>query len=149
MKVILLRDVPNVGRKFEIKEVAEGYARNFLFAKRLAQPATKEALAWLTVQKGILEKKAEDELAKSQELASRLDDLEVPIAVKVGEEGQLFESINSQKIAEHLKKMGYNVKKTQLNLKTPLKETGEFPVRVTLDHNLEAIIRVIITPADA
>lgn len=149
MKVILLQNVPNIGKKFEIKEVAEGHARNFLFTKRLAQPATKEALEWLKVQKDLLEQKAEHELKKVQELTSRLDDIEIPIALKVGEEGQLFESVNAQKIAEHLKKMGYDVKKSQVRLDAPIKELGEFPARVVLDHNLEAIVRVIVTEADA
>lgn len=149
MKVILLQNVPNVGKKFEIKEVAEGYARNFLLSKRLAQPATSEALEWLKVQKDLVEQKAENELKKTQDLASRLDDIELPIALKVGDEGQLFESVNAQKIAEHLKKAGYDIKKTQVRLETPLKELGEFPVRVVLDHNLEAVVRVIITEADA
>lgn len=149
MKVILLENVPNVGKKFEIKEVTEGYARNFLFSKRLAQPATKEALEWLKAQQDLLEQRAESELKKVQELTSRLDDIEIPITVKVGDEGQLFESINAQKIAEHLKKMGHDVKKTQVRLGAPIKELGEFPVRVVLDHNLEAIVRVIVTDAGA
>jgi len=62
MKIILLKDVDKVGKQFEVKEVKEGYARNFLIAKGLAKPATEEALKWLEVQKEIKEKKAEDEL---------------------------------------------------------------------------------------
>ena len=145
MKVILLQDIEKVGGKFEIKEVADGYARNFLFARNLAKKATPEALEWLEMQKELLLKKAEEELKNTQDLASSLDDLEVPIAVKVGEEGQLFESINAQKIAERLKEMGKEVKKSQIKLENPLKETGEFLVKIVLEHNLEAELRVIIT----
>jgi len=145
MKVILLQDIEKVGGKFEIKEVADGYARNFLFARNLAKKATPEALEWLEMQKELLLKKAEEELKNTQDLASSLDDLEVPIAVKVGEEGQLFESINAQKIAERLKEMGKEVKKSQIKLENPLKETGEFLVKIAFEHNLEAEIRVIIT----
>ena len=145
MKVILLQDVDKVGKKFEIKTVADGYARNFLFPRDLAKQATPETIEWLEMQKELLATKSEEELKRVQGLASGLDDLEVPIAVKVGEEGQLFEAINAQKIAERLKGMGHEVKKSQIKLQKPLKETGEFPVRVLLEHNLEAEIRVIIT----
>ncbi len=74
-----------------------------------------------------------------------LDGLEISISVKVGDDEQLFESINSQKIAEKLKETGFDVKKSQIKLEEPLKELGEFPVSVVLDHNLEAEIKVIIT----
>ncbi len=145
MKVVLLDDVEKVGKKFEIKEVADGYARNFLLARNLAKKATLEVLKWVEMQKELLEQKAEEELKSIQAVASDLDDLEVPIAVKVGEEGQLFESINAQKIAERLKEMGYEVKKSQIKLEKPLSEIGEFPAKIVLEHNLEAEIRVIIT----
>jgi len=145
MKVILLQDVDKIGKKFEIKTVADGYARNFLFPRDLAKQATSEAIEWLEMQKELLATKSEEELKHVQGLASGLDDLEVPIAVKVGEEGQLFEAINAQKIAERLKGMGHEVKKSQIKLQKPLKETGEFPVKVVLEHNLEAEIRIIIT----
>lgn len=145
MKVILLKDVEKVGKRFEVKEVKDGYARNFLIPKGLAKIATDEALKWLETQKEIVEKKAEEDLKKSQETASGIDDREVMITVKVGEDGQLFESINAQKIAEKLKESGFEVKKSQIELKEPLKELGEFPVKIKLEHNLEAEIRVIIT----
>ena len=145
MKVILLQDVENIGKKFDVKEIADGYARNFLIPKKLVQPATKQALEWAEMQKSIQSQKAEEELKSTQEAASQLDDFEVSISVKVGEEGQLFESIGAQKIADTIKAMGFAIKKEQIQLEEPLKETGEFPVKVSLEHNLEAEIRVIIT----
>lgn len=145
MKVILLQDVEKVGKKFEVKEVKDGYARNFLIPKNLAKPATKEAMEWVNVQQEIAEKKAEESLAKIQEVASAVDDLEVILPVKVGDEGQLFESITVQKIAEKLKEMGFVVKKSQIELDDSIKELGEFPVKVKFDHNLEAEIKLIVT----
>lgn len=145
MKVILLQDVENMGKKFDVKEVADGYARNFLIPKKLAQLASKQALEWADMQRNIQGQKAEEELKSMQESASQLDDLEVTISVKVGEEGQLFEAIGAQKIADSIKAMGFAIKKEQIQLEEPLKETGEFPVKVNLEHNLEAEIRVIIT----
>lgn len=145
MKVILLQNVEDVGKKYEVKEVKDGFARNFLIPQDLAKPATKQALKWLDSQKEVIEKEVEEELKKAQELASNLDDLEVIITLKVGDEGQLFESINAQKIAEKLKEMGFDVKKSQIDLKEAIKQTGEFKVKINLEHNLEAEINLTIS----
>ena len=144
MKVILLQDTEGLGKKYETKDVKSGYARNFLLPQRLARAATKDALKWLRDQKELIEKEAEEDLKKAQVLASGLDGLELTISVKVGDEGQLFESINNQKIAEKLKEIGFEVKKSKIILKAPIKELGEFLVNVSLDHNLEAEIKLII-----
>ena len=145
MRVILLQDIEKLGKKFDIKEVANGYALNFLIPKGLAKKATKETLKWLSTQKEIIEKKAEGELKKIQEFASSIDGQEVLIPVKIGEEGQLFESINNQKISEKLKELGFEIKKTQIDLIEPVKELGEFPVKIKFEHNLEAEIKIIVT----
>lgn len=144
MKVVLLEDIDKIGKKYEIKEVADGFAKNFLFPQNKAKLATKEMVDWAKMQKEFLEKKAESDLKKAQELASTMDGLEVIIEVKVGDENQLFESITAQKIAEKLKEMGFEVKKTQLELAEPIKEIGEYPVSIKFDHNLECQIQVII-----
>jgi large subunit ribosomal protein L9 len=144
MRVILLQDVENLGKKHELKEVKSGYARNFLFPKNLAKPATKEAIKWLETQKEIETKKAEEALKKAQELASNIDGQEIIIPVKIGEEGQLFESITNQKIIEKLKEAGFEVKKNQIDLTEPIKELGEFPIKIKFEHNLESEIKVII-----
>jgi large subunit ribosomal protein L9 len=144
MKVILLKDIENLGKKYEVKEVKPGYARNYLIPKGLAKPATKENLEWLKEQKEILEKKAEEELKKVQDLASSIDGLEVFIPVKVGEDGQLFESVTVQKIWERLSEMGFKIKKSQINLEKPIKEIGEFSIKILFEHNLEAEIKVIV-----
>lgn len=145
MKVILLEDVDKLGKKHEVKEVKDGYARNFLIAKGLAKAATKEALEWLELQKEIVAKKAEEGLKKIQEMASAIDGQEVIITVKTGEENQLFESINAQRISEKLKELGFDIKKGQIILAEPIKELGEFPVKIKFEHNLEAEIKIIVT----
>jgi large subunit ribosomal protein L9 len=144
MKVILLKDVEGVGKKFEIKEVKSGYGRNFLIQRGLAQPATKEALLWVETQKEIESKKSEEDLMKIQQQASTIDGQEIEVPVKVGDEDQLFESVNAQKIAEKLKEIGFEIKKSQICLEKPIKELGEYPVKIKFKHNLEAEIRVII-----
>ena len=144
MKVILLEDVENVGKKYEVKEVRAGHARNFLIPKKMVKLATNQNLKWLKGQKELMEQVAEEDLKKSQELASKIDGIEVSIMVKIGENGQLFESINNVKIAQKLKEMGCDVKKSQIKLDHPIKETGEFAVKINLDHNLEPEITVVV-----
>jgi len=144
MRVILLQDVKKLGKKYEIKEVKNGYARNFLIPKGLAKLATKKTLEWLKVQKEKEERRAELKLKKVQGIASTVDGQEVIIPVKVGEKEELFESITSQKIYEKLQKAGFGIKKSQIDLPEPIKEIGEFPVKIKFEHNLEAEIRVIV-----
>ena len=145
MRVILLQDIDNLGKKYEIKDVKDGHARNFLIPKGLVKLATEEALKWLEVQKEIMEKKAEEGLKKVEEIVSKIDGVEVMISVKIGEKEQFFEKITTQKISEKLKELEFEIKPAQIELEEPLKELGEFPLKVKFEHNLEAEIRVIIT----
>jgi len=144
MKVILLQDVEKLGKKYDVKEVSDGYARNFLFPKGLVKPATKENLKWLEAQKEIETKRAEEELKKIQEFATAIDGQEIIIPVKIGEKDQLFESITAPKIYEKLEELGFEVKKTQIDLPEPIKELGEFPIKIKFEHNLETEIKVIV-----
>jgi len=144
MIIIFLKDVEDIGKKYEVKEVKDGYARNFLIPQGLAEPATKEALRKLEIRKEREEKEAEDGLKKIQSLTSSIDGQDITIAVKIGKEDQLFESITSQKILESLKKLGFDIKKRQIEFAEPIKTLGEFPVKIKFEHNLEAEITVII-----
>jgi len=144
MRVILLKDVENLGKKYEIKEVADGYARNYLIPNKLVKIANEKNLTWLKNKMRQKEEKAEEELKKIQELASRIDGEEITMEVAVGEKEQLFESITPQKIANKLKELGFNIKKDQISLKSPIKELGEFEVNITFPHNLEAKIKLIV-----
>lgn len=145
MKIILLKDVENIGKKLEVKDVKDGHARNFLIPQGLAKPATRQAMKWLDIQKEIETKKEEEALKGIQEIASKIDGTELLMLVKVGDEGQLFEKINAQKIQEKLKEIGFEVSKNQVLLQEPIKELGEFPVKIKFDHNLESEIKVIIS----
>ncbi len=145
MKVILLEDIEKIGKKHELKEVKDGYARNFLIPKGLVKQATKDALEWLEVQKEIKEKQAEKDLKTVEETVSQIDGLEVIISVKVGDKGQLFEKIDPKDISEKIKEAGFDIKKDQIDLEKPFEELGEFPVKLKFEHNLEADIKIIIT----
>jgi len=146
MKVILLKDVENLGKKFDVKEVKPGHARNLLIPQGLVKPANKESLKWLEAQKKNDAEKVEEDLKKVQEIASSLDGTEMTILVKTGDDGQMFESINTQKIADKIKEMGFNVKKSQIALESPIKELGEFPIKINLEHNLEAEVTLVVAP---
>lgn len=144
MKVILLEDVEKLGKKGEVKEVADGYARNFLIPNKLAVLANKVGLARLEEEQKIEAQKAEEELVRYQEMATKIDGLELEILVKIGEEGKLFGAITSSKIVEKLKEKGFEITKEQIKLEEPIKEIGEHEVIINLPHNLETKIKVII-----
>ncbi len=144
MKIVLLKDVEKVGKKYEVKEVADGYAKNFLIANGLAKLATEKAIMWAEEQKNSKEAKAEAELNLIEGKASNIDGQEITIAVKTGEKGQLFESITTKKIIEKLKEIGFEIKATQIGITDPIKELGEFPVKINFEHNLEAEITIIV-----
>lgn len=144
MKVILLKDVPNTGKKNDIKEVSPGFARNFLIPKGLAVVADNESLKKLELKKKVDSENAAKELKAIEAIVSKIDGQEAEINVKTGSEGQLFESVNKQKISERLKEMGFDIDKESIVLESPIKEIGEFPIKLKFAHNLEAGIKIII-----
>jgi large subunit ribosomal protein L9 len=144
MKVILLKDVEKLGQKGDVKEVADGYARNFLIPNKLAVLATKAELVKLEEQKKIEAQKAEEELVHFQEIASQIDGLELEIPAKVSEDGKLFGAVAASQIAEKLKEKGFEIKKEQIKTGEPIKEIGEYEATVEFPHNLEAKIKIIV-----
>jgi large subunit ribosomal protein L9 len=148
MKIILIKDIEKLGKKYEVKEISSGYARNYLIPKKLAVQATDKLLKWAEEGRKKQEKIAEEKLEKISNSVSNVDGLEVEISVKAGDEGQLFEKINQQKISEALKDLGYDIKKAQIELEEPLQEIGDFPVKLKFQDGLEAEIKIIITPKD-
>jgi large subunit ribosomal protein L9 len=144
MKVILLKDITGVGKKYEIKSMKDGYARNFLIPNGFAKPANSSAMAELKEIKKQEEKVAEDHLLEVQKIASQLDGQEFEFFVKTGDDGQLFEAITPIKIAKKLSDSGFNIKKDQIILDNPIKELGEFHAKINLDHHLEVKITIII-----
>ncbi len=146
MKVVLLKDVHKLGKTGDVKEVAAGYARNFLIPKGLAQAANEKVLKVLELRKAIQEKKAEVSLTQTEALAQALEGFELEIAMKTADDGTLFASVSKDVLAKALHEKGHNVRAEQVQLEHPLKETGEYPVVLQLDHGLEATIRVRVVP---
>lgn len=144
MKVILLKDVPNTGKKNDVKEVSPGFGRNFLIPKGLAVVADNDSLQKLELKKKADAENAAKELKETESIVKKINGQEIEIKVKTGSEGQLFESINKQKVSDHLKEMGFNVDKDNVVLESPIKEAGEFPIKLKFAHNLAAEVRIII-----
>ena len=144
MKVILLQNVEKLGKKREVKEVTNGYARNFLIPRKLAVLASQPEIDRVEKEKELEAQKAEEELIHFQELASQVDGLELEIFTKVSEEGKLFGAITSAKIAEVLAEKSFQIKKEQIKLDEPIKELGEYEIIVELPHNLEAKFKIFV-----
>ncbi|HPM39206.1 MAG TPA: 50S ribosomal protein L9 [Candidatus Paceibacterota bacterium] len=144
MKVILLRDIKKLGKKFEVKEVSPGYARNLLIPNGYAILADKQSLKRLESQKNIEMKKAEERQKENEKMIKELEGKEIKIDTKIGDKGQLFETINEQKIADKLKEMGFAVEKSNIEINEPIKCQGEYLVKLKLDNNLEGKIKIII-----
>ncbi len=144
MKVILIKDIENLGKKYEIKEIADGYVRNFLLPNNLVKIATKKAVKELEKQKETEVEKAEEELKEIQQIVSKIDGQEIEIPVKIKESGELYGSVTIPKIIQVLKDKGFKIKKSQIKFKEPIKKIGEHSLIISFDHGLEAEIKVII-----
>lgn len=148
MKVILLQDVKGTGKKGEVINASEGYARNFLLPKGIAVEATAGSLKELEGQKKSQEKKKAQELAKAQDLCKKLEGVSVEIAVKTGEGGRLFGSINTKDIADVLEqKHSIVVDKRKIELKGAIKSLGTYPVIIKVHSEATATIQVKVTAA--
>jgi large subunit ribosomal protein L9 len=143
MKVILKADVKALGKKGQIFEVSDGYARNFLFPRGLALEATSGNLNDLASKKANEERKKEKEKQDAQALAAKLNDIIVEVSTKTGEGGRLFGSITSKEIAEALKsKHGIELDKRKLEIKDPIKALGTFTVQVKIHPEVTAQLQV-------
>ncbi|KKQ40257.1 MAG: Ribosomal protein L9 [Candidatus Magasanikbacteria bacterium GW2011_GWA2_37_8] len=144
MKVILLQKIKGLGDIDDIKEVADGYAINFLFPKHLAVQASPSAEHDLKAKLKRVAKESEYELKDQQQLAEKLDALELAIKAKANDDGLLYAAIGPQKIAELLKAKGCAVIKSQIFLK-PIKEAGDYKAKVKLRHGLEAEVSITVS----
>ncbi len=144
MQVIFIQNVAGMGKIDDIKEASEGYARNFLFAKNLAIPVTKQVLADLKIRQNKKAKDHEVELRAEQSVADKLDGWELVLKEKVSAGGSLYAAVGPQKVAEVLVRNGFKINKEQILLK-PIKETGEYKAKIKFQHGLEAEINIIIS----
>ncbi len=147
MQVILLEKVANLGELGSVVKVREGFARNYLIPQGKAKRATKDNLAEFEQRRAELENAQAQQLAQAQEKASRLEGLTVQVTQKAGVDGKLFGSVTNADIAEALQKQGFEVPKAAVRMpQGPLKNVGEYPLKVALHTDVVVTITVSVLP---
>lgn len=146
MKVVLLKDVKGSGKKGEIVNVSDGYARNFLFKQGLAKEANASAINENKQQKEASAYHKSVEIANAKELASVLKTKTVNLKVKCGENGKIFGSITSQEISSALEKQGISLDKKKIVLQNPIKTVGSYTITAKIYPEIQATFKVVVDP---
>ena len=144
MKIILTQDIKTLGKKGDVKDVADGYARNFLFPQKLAQAATGAAIENAAVEKEKEKQRTEENSQKMRALAGTLKEKEIVLKSKE-KGGKLFGSISAGDIAEKLKQSGIDLKEENIILKNPIKKTGEYEIEIQLDKDIRSKIKLTVS----
>ncbi len=148
MKVILLEDVKSLGKKGQIVNVSDGYARNMLIPKKLGAEATPKNLNDLKLQKAHEEKVAKENLEAAKAFGEKISASQVTVAIKTGEGGKAFGSVSAKEIAEAAKEqLDFDLDKKKLVLEGPIKELGVFQVAVKLHPQVTAQLKVQVKEA--
>ena len=145
MKVILLADVKAQGKKGDVIEVSDGYAKNFLFKNKLALEASTANLNSLNISKAAEAHRKQVEKEEAQALADRLAKAVVNVSVRVGENGKLFGALNSQAIADELNAQGFKVDKRMIVLDEPIKKLGAYDIVIKLYAGVSGKVKVVLT----
>ncbi|CDD27337.1 50S ribosomal protein L9 [Clostridium sp. CAG:452] len=147
MKVILLQDIKNVGKKDEIINANDGYARNFLFPKKLALEATKDNLLKLQAKKDSQAHKKSLEIEEFKKQAEKINNITLDLKVKAGENGKIFGGITAKEISQELKnKQNMDIDKKKIVLKETIKNIGRFSVDIKFGEGINAKLTVDIQP---
>lgn len=144
MKVILLSDVKGLGKKNDVVEVSDGYARNCLFKKNLAKETNAANLNEIKLKKGAEAEHARRELEAAKELSGKLGGKSFTMQVKGGEGGKLYGAVTAADISEVLKKEGYDINKKNVVISTPIKTAGSCDVRIKLHPKVSCMITVVV-----
>ena len=147
MKVVLLKDVKNVGKRDDILTVSDGYARNFLFPQKLAAEATPGALKEIQRKRAAQDAREAEMLAEAKEKAASLKDKVIELAVKCGDKGRLYGSVTSAEVAEALEKQhGVKVDKRKIDIGDPIRETGIRTISVWLYSGVTTPMKLDVQP---
>ena len=149
MKVILQQDVKGQGKKGELIDVSDGYARNFLLPRKLAVQATQENMVVMKQQEKARQKKLETEKAAALEVASKLEGVQVMIQARAGSTGgKLFGSVTSKEISEALlEQHGIEIEKNKIVQEEPIKTFGPYEIKCKLGYEIAGVIHVLVTEA--
>ena len=146
MKVILTEDVKALGKKGEIVEVSDGYARNFILKKKKGVEANNANMNDLKLKKANDDKVAQEQYEAALELKKQVEDGQVTVSIKTGEGGRTFGSVSSKEIATEVKsQMGLTIDKKKIQLKDAIKSLGTFNVPVKLHTKVTAELKVVVT----
>lgn len=146
MKVILLDNIKGVGKKDEVINASDGYARNFLFPKNLAVEANKENMTKLQAKKDSKQHQKDLEKEAAYEMMKKLKDITITIAVKAGENGKIFGGVTAKEISENLKEQcKIEIDKKKILLAEPIKTLGNFQVEIKLYEGVNGKLKVQVT----
>ncbi len=149
MKVILKKDVPNLGKKGDVKEVSIGYARNFLFKNKLAALADENTLKMWEKKRAKLEKIKKEALKNLKKAAEKLSSLKINFTSSANDQGTLFASIDTDKIIQEIKKhINIEIERKHIHLKHPLKKIGEYKIKFRIE-DIEGEFIVNITKSSS
>ena len=144
MKVILTQDVKGQGKKDDVIEVSDGYARNFLIKNKLAVEATSAMVNSIKIKKAADEHRRAEEKAAALELAKKISGNTVTVKIKVGETGKLFGALNTQAVADALKEAGYDIDRKKIVLPDVIKTVGVYEITVKPYAEVSAKIKVSV-----
>jgi len=146
MKVILQQDVKGQGKKGQMVDVSDGYARNYLLPKKLALPATADNLNAMKQQAAALKAQQAREKAEAEAIAEKLESILVKIPAKAGESGRLFGSVTNKEISDALNaQCGMDIAKNKLVLAEPIKQFGTYEVKARLGYEVTGTVHVLVT----
>ena len=145
MEIILMQDVRSLGKKGEIVKVSDGYARNFIFPKKLGVQASKQNLYELEQQKAAEAKRQKELLEESKDFAKKLGEITIKVSIKAGEGGKTFGSISTKEIAAAVKgQFDMDIDKKKIQLSDPIKNAGTYTVPVKLHPQVTADMKVLV-----
>ena len=144
MKVVLTADVKGQGKKNDIVEVSDGYARNFLLPRKMASPADSSAVNAMNIQKSAAQHRKFEAGVKARELAKKLDNAMVKVPVRVGENGKMFGTVSGKEVAAAIEEqLGLTVDKKKISIDT-VRATGEYVAKLSLFEEVKANLKVIV-----
>jgi len=144
MEIILREDVQHLGKVGEVVKVKDGYARNYLLPKGLAYPATEANKKKITYEGERVAKQRAAEKTAAESEATRLADVQLTFAVKVGEEEKLYGSVTASDIQRKLEELGIHVDKRKIDLSEPIRELGEFTVGIKIHPDVRPTVRITV-----